>query len=141
MDYSPESYEVTFTSGSTRQCTLIDIIDDRTPEPDEMFRVVITPDPDTDPGPNDNTTITIIDNGRYTMHSRYLQCYSSSLCFNTQMWSLDFSLCHTSLERIMELYQSLYQSLKEKLQLAKYLSDLRQVIQLLSVSTLTYSLL
>lgn len=71
MDYSPESYEVTFTSGSTRQCTLIDIIDDRTPEPDEMFRVVITPDPDTDPGPNDNTTITIIDNGRYTMHSRY----------------------------------------------------------------------
>ena len=63
MDYSPESYEVTFTSGSTRQCTLIDIIDDRTPEPDEMFRVVITPDPDTDPGPNNNTTITIIDNG------------------------------------------------------------------------------
>ena len=64
MDYSPESFEVTFTSGSTRQCVDVEIEDDPDPEDDEMFEIVIPPGPDVVPGPNNTTKVTILDNGR-----------------------------------------------------------------------------
>ena len=65
VDYSPETFEVTFTSGSTRVCTEIGITDDDEPEsPDETFVVTIPPGPGVTPGPdNPDTTVTIIDDG------------------------------------------------------------------------------
>ena len=60
-DYEPGPYSVTFTVGSTRQCTEIDINDDDTPEDDETF--IVTIPPSTDVIPPDPTIVTIVDDG------------------------------------------------------------------------------
>ena len=52
-----------FTAGSTRMCVDIDIPDDRLPEEDETFTVIIMPDPRVNPGPDGDSTVTILDNG------------------------------------------------------------------------------
>ena len=63
LDFRPQSFEVTFLSGSTRVCTEIEIIDDRDPEPPETFIVEIPPEPGVDPPVPPTTIVTIIDNG------------------------------------------------------------------------------
>ena len=44
-------------------CVDIDIPDDRIPEEDETFTVIIMPDPRVNPGPDGDSTVTILDNG------------------------------------------------------------------------------
>ena len=72
VDYAPGPYSVTFTVGSTRQCTEIGIPDDDTPEEDETVIITIPPSPDVTP-PDDNTTITIIDDG-IRQHYLFIIC-------------------------------------------------------------------
>ena len=64
VDYSPQSFEVTFTSGSTRECVDVEIEDDPDPEDDETIRIVIPPGPDVNPPPGPPPVVTILDNGR-----------------------------------------------------------------------------
>jgi hypothetical protein len=61
-DYRPLTFQVEFTAGSTRMCVDIDIPDDRIPEEDETFTVIIMPDPRVNPGPDGDSTVTILDN-------------------------------------------------------------------------------
>ena len=67
VDYRPQSFDLTFVAGSTRVCTSVEIEDDDDPEDDEMFMIDIIPNPRADPGPDGDTKVTILDNGRLTL--------------------------------------------------------------------------
>ena len=79
MDYTGLSFQVTFTAGSTRMCVDIEIPDDRIPEEDETFTVTIMPDPRVNPGPDGDTTVTILDNGNGLIRVPILQIDSHSI--------------------------------------------------------------
>ena len=73
MDYSPQSFQLTFQAGSTRMCIDIRIDDDRDPEDDERFCVIIPASREVNPGAQNKTVVTIIDDGMeptrvYTYH-------------------------------------------------------------------------
>ena len=60
-------------------CVDIEIPDDRIPEEDETFTVTIIPDPRVNPGPDGDTTVTILDNGNGEISVRILQIARHSM--------------------------------------------------------------